>query len=152
MEQFRIPRKIKKSLKGNLWLYPPDEKGNSVMAFPGRSQEDYTAFKNGIVRNVFDPKNAKARRKAFSEKLDQEIIVTDEVLKRYVDDIFQEDFRTLSYNILKAAKKNEKAIPAYYNFVNAYQLFESGEQSYGNICCLSVDKAKEILKKAKALY
>lgn len=139
-------------MKKTLWLYPTDEIGNSLMASPARSQEDYTAVKNGIVRNVFDHKNAKARRKAISEKLNQEIIVTDEDLKRYVDDIFQEDFRTLSYNILKAAKKNEKAIPAYYNFVNAYQLYELGEQSYGNICCLSVDKAKEILKKAKALY
>lgn len=122
------------------------------MASPARSQEDYTAFENGIVRNVFDPKNAKAKRKVFSEKLDKETIVNDEVLKSYVDDIFHEDFKTLSYNILKAAKKNPKAISAYYNFVNAYQLYELGEESYGNICCLSVDKAKEILKKAKALY
>ncbi len=122
------------------------------MAFPARSQEDYTAVNKGIVTNLIDRRNSKAQRKGLREKLDKEIIVNDEELKRYVDDIFHEDFRTISYNILIAAKKNPKVISAYYNFVNAYQLFKNGKESYGNICCLSVDKAKELLKKAKALY
>lgn len=149
MKRFRLPRKIKKSLKGNLWLYPTDEKGNSLMAFPTKSQEDYTALKKGIVRNLIDPKNSKARRKAFRKKLDKETIVSDEELKRYVDDIIREDLRTSSYNTLIAAKNNPKAIIAYYNFVNAYQLYERGDESYGNICCLSLDKAEELLKKQK---
>jgi hypothetical protein len=149
MKRFRLPRKIKKSLKGNLWLYPADEKGNSLMAFPARSQEDYTALKKGIVRNLIDPKNAKARRKAFKEKLNKEITVSDGELKSYVDDIIREDLRISSYNTLIAARNNPKAIIAYYNFVNAYQLYEEGDESYGNICCLSLNKAEELLKKRK---
>ena len=38
MKKFRLPRKIKKKLYG-LWLYPKDEKGNSLMAHPKTSQE-----------------------------------------------------------------------------------------------------------------
>jgi hypothetical protein len=40
MNKFRLPRKTKKSLKKTMWLYPPDEKGNSLMAWPAKSQED----------------------------------------------------------------------------------------------------------------
>jgi len=149
MKRFRLPRKIKKSLQRNLWLYPADEKGNSLMAIPTKYQDDYTALKKQIVRNLIDPKNAKARRKAFREKLDKETFVSDEKLKRYVDHIFREDLRTSSYNTLISAKNNPKAIIAYYNFVNAYQLYERGDDSYGNICCLSLDKADELLKKRK---
>jgi hypothetical protein len=149
MKRFRLPRKIKKSLKGNLWLYPADEKGNSLMAFPSKSQEDYTALKKGVIRNLIDPKNTKARRKEFREKLDKETIVSDAELKHYVDNIIREDLRTSSYNTLIEAKNNPKAIIAYYNFVNAYQLHERGDESYGNICCLSIDKAVELLKKQK---
>lgn len=147
--KFRLPRKIKKSLKGNLWLYPADEKGNSMMASPTRYQEDYTALRNGTVRNLIDPKNAKARRKEFREKLEKQVIISDQELKRFVIDIFREDLRTSSYNTLVAAKNNLKAINAYYNFVNAYQLYEMGDESYGNICCLAVDKAKELLRSKK---
>lgn len=147
MKGFRLPRKVKKSLKGNLWLYPADEKGNSLMASPARSQEDYTALKNGTVRNLIDSKGAKARRKASREKLDKETFVSDEELKNYVDDIIREDLRTSSYNTLLAAKNSPKAINAYYNFVNAYQLYEKGQDSYGNTCCMAIDRAKELLKK-----
>jgi hypothetical protein len=149
MKRFRLPRKVKKSLKGHLWLYPADDKGNSLMAFPTRSQEDFTALKKGIVRNLIDPKNAKARRKAFRERLDKENFVSDDDLKRYVDDIIREDLRRASYNTLIEAKNSPKAVRAYYNFVNAYQLFEQGEDSYGNICCLAIDSAKDLLKKRK---
>nr|MBI1229657.1 hypothetical protein [Cytophagales bacterium] len=147
MKKFRLPRKVKKSLKGNLWLYPADDKGNSLMAFPRRFQEDFTALKKGIVRNLIDPKNAKARRKAFRDELDKENTVSDEDLKRYIDDIIRKDLRTSSYNTLLAAKNTPKAVKAYYNFVNAYQLYESGKESYGNICCLSIDRAKDLIKK-----
>jgi hypothetical protein len=41
LKQFRLPRKVKKSLKGNLWLYPANEKGNSVMASPSSSWQFY---------------------------------------------------------------------------------------------------------------
>lgn len=77
MKQFRLPRKEKKSLKKGLWLFPPDEKGNSLMARPAKSQDDYTAVKKGIARNLFDLKELKSRRKRLREQLDKEVIVPD---------------------------------------------------------------------------
>lgn len=96
-----------------------------------------------------DPAKAKERRKKFREDLNKEIVVSDEELKRYVDDIIREDLGRSSYKILLAAKNNPKAIIAYHNFINAYQLTETGAESYGNICCLSIDLAEELLKVQK---
>lgn len=149
MKQFRLPRKVKKSISGKLWLYPADEKGNPLMASPTRSQEDYSAIKIGIVRNLFDQEDSKARKKEMREKLDKENFVADEELKRYINEIFREGIRDSSFDTLIAAKNNPKAIISYYNFVNAYQLYENGDESFGNICCLSLDKAKELLKKKR---
>lgn len=149
MKRFKLPGKVKKSLKGNLWLYPSDDKGNSLMAYPATSREDYNAMKHGIVRNILDPKNAKSGKKKLRDQIDREIIVSNEKLRSYVDDMIREDLRSSSYNTLIEAKNNPKAINAYYNFVNAYHLFEKGDDSFGNICCLSIDRAKGLLKTNK---
>jgi len=146
VKTFRLPRKTKKSLKGKLWLYPADGDGSSVMAFPRRSQEDYTALKKGAVKDLMNTDEARARGKEMKEILDKETVVSDEELKRYVDNIIREDLRRSSYNTLIAAKNNPKAISAYYDFVNAYQVYQA-DGSYGNICCLAIDKAKDLLKK-----
>lgn len=78
--------------------------------------------------------------------MDKEIEVSDETLKKYVDDIFAKQYRRSSYDTLIMAKKKKAAIKGYYNFINAYHLYENGEQSFGNICCLAVDYAKELLR------
>ena len=145
-ENFRLPRRIKKRLKKGFWLYPADEKGNFLMANPTKTQKDYTAIKNGIVKNRFNDSNSRARRKEMMKKLDAEISVPDEDLWKYVNDIFREDLRNSFYNILIRAKKDRKAVKAYYNFVNAYHLYEKGDDSYGNICCLTIDSARILLK------
>ena len=147
MEKFRLPRKIKKQLEKQMWLYPPDDKGDSLLARPNNSQKDYTAIVQGVVKSLMDSKNAKAKRKASKEKLDKEIMVTDEELKNFVDEIFGEKHRKSSYNKLIMAKSNHRATIAYYNFVNAYNLYKNGEESYGNTCCMAVDWAKELLKR-----
>lgn len=149
MKQFRLPRKIKKSLKKGFWLYPPDEKRNSLMISPAKSQEDFMAVKKGIARDLFDLKESKSRRKKLQEQLDKEVIVPDDELKDYVREIIRKDLRNSSYNKLIEAKNNPKAIVAYYNFVNAYHLYKQGDDSFGNICCLAVDKAKELLNNKK---
>lgn len=146
MLKFRLPRKTKKKLKKGLWLYPADEKGNSLMAFPWNSQKDYSAYKKEIVRNSFDHQRTKSNRKEFNEKLDKEIIVSDEQLKNYINNIIREDLRNETYNILTRARKNSNSILAFYNFVNAYHLLEAGDESMGNICCMSIDLAKKLLK------
>ena len=147
MNSFRIPRKTKKAFNKTMWLYPPDEKGNSLMASPTKTQEDYIAVKKGIVRKF--PNSTQAERKKFIAELDQEIFVEDPVLKTYIDDIIREDLRISSYNTLIEAKNNPKAVKAYFNFVNAYHLFTKGQDSYGNICCMAIDSAKKLLKPEK---
>jgi len=147
MNKFRLPRKIKKKLNSTMWLYPRDDEGNSLMASPTHLQEDYIALKNGIVKEF--PRSSKAESKAFNEKLDKEIFVSDDDLKKYVADILRKDLVFSSYNTLILAKNNLKAIKAYFNFVNAYHLVQKGENSYGNICCLAIDHAKKLLKKPK---
>ena len=117
------------------------------MAWPSKSQKDYTAVKEGIAKKF--PDSTKAERKKFRDKLGQEIFVDDQVLKKYVDDIIREDLRNSSHKVLMEAKNNPKAVIAYFNFVNAYQLFEKGDESYGNICCLAIDNAVELLRPKK---
>ena len=144
MANFRLPRKIKKILRKSLWLYPADKKGNSLMASPCSIQEDYTALKQGVVRAL--ARTSRKKRKEFRAILNKEIFVSNEELKVYVDDILAEEFRISSYNILLEAKKNKKAVVAYFNFVNAYKFYQQGKSSYGNICCMSIDYAKDLLK------
>ena len=147
MEGFRLPRKTKKALKKTLWLYPVDEDDNSLTASPTRSQDDYTAMKQGVVRPFPDKRNSRTRRKELRDKINKEIFVPDNQLKAYVDDIIRKDLKVSSYNILLEAKRKPRAQKTYFNFVNAYQLYEKGEGSYSNICCLAIDRAKELLKK-----
>jgi len=147
MEKVRLPRKTKKALQKTMWLYPSDEKGNSLMAWPTESQKDYFAAKKGIAKKF--PNRSKAERKKFIAELDKEVFVDNKVLKTYVDNIIREDLRNSSYNTLIEARNCPKAVKAYFNFVNAYQIFEKGKGSYGNICCLAIDSAKELLKPKK---
>lgn len=122
MKKFRLPRKTKKRLKRGLWLYPLDEKGNSLMARPSRSQEDYDAYKRGELRNLGSLYNSRKRQLEFRSKIDPEITVTDVVLKTYVDDLIAKEYRKWAFQILVKAKNHSKAKKAYYNFVNAYLL------------------------------
>ncbi|GAB1858224.1 hypothetical protein MHTCC0001_30610 [Flavobacteriaceae bacterium MHTCC 0001] len=63
------------------------------------------------------------------------------------DNIIREDLREDSYNILIKAKNDPKAIKSYFNFINAYHLYKKDEPSYGNVCCMAIDYAEELLKK-----
>ena len=119
------------------------------MAHPERSQEDYDALKQGVVQNFLSKERIKAGIEERRKKLDQEIIIPDQQLKDYVDNVIREDLRWSSYDTLIRAKSNPEARIAYYNFINAYRLMEQGEDSYGNICCMAIDLAKERLKEAR---
>ena len=113
------------------------------MAWPYRSQEDYDAYKKGVLRKIG---STAKERKTFKQALDKEVSVTDETLKSSVDAIFREDLRKKAFHTFKLAKTDTKAVVAYYNFVNAYELYASGEESYGNICCMALDLADEKLR------
>jgi hypothetical protein len=144
MKKFRLPRKTKKALQHKLWLYPADKTGSSKMAWPTKLQEDYHALKKGIVTNSLT--RSRNRREALYAKLDNEVYVEDAVLRSYVDDIFELEFRNSSYAVLLEAKVSRLAKRQYFNFINAYQMYQQGDDSMGNICCLAIDHAKSILK------
>jgi hypothetical protein len=145
MSKFRLPRRLKKNISGNIWLYPADEEGNKEMALPSSSQKDYDAVRTGIARSILYRENLKVERKAYKQKINAEAFVTDEELRNFIDDIFAEKHRNSSYNILLKAKKHPQAVIAYYNFINIYRLSRT-DSSYTNICCLAVDRAKELLR------
>ena len=53
--KFRIPRKKKKKISVGFYLYPLDPINNTYLsAFPKENQEDYDAFKKGILSNLLD--------------------------------------------------------------------------------------------------
>ena len=145
---FRLPRKIKKKLKKTIWLYPADKNGNSLMAWPSHDQKDYNAVKQGIVRDIL-AKNTKAKRKDEKKILDKPTEVPNEELKAFIDEIFANEHRNCAFRKLIEAKNTPQAKVAYYNFINAYRLVENGKESYRNICCMSVDKASDLLKMVK---
>ncbi|HAF30108.1 MAG TPA: hypothetical protein DCG75_13790 [Bacteroidales bacterium] len=147
-KSFRLPRKIRKKLKKTIWLYPPDKNGGSLMAWPTHSQEDYNAVKQGVVRDIM-AESTKAKRKQEKKILDKEVIILDEQLKSYVEKVFEKESRNSSYLTLIEAKKTQRAKVAYYNFINAYHLVESGKESYETICFMSVDVARDLLKQKK---
>ncbi|GAA4273730.1 hypothetical protein U6A24_02665 [Aquimarina gracilis] len=150
-KKFRLPRKTKKRLKKGFWLYHPDENGDSLGASPAKNQQDYIAYKKGDLRNVIDRTNSRKRRKEFNSKLNKGVSISDKMLEESVNDIFVEEYRVSSYRTLLEAKNSRKAIKAYHNFINAYKLQANGEGSFGNICCMSVDYAKDLLKEEQKI-
>ena len=51
-KKFRLPRKIKKKLKNDLFSYPKSEKDTYLIAWPYRLEEDYIAYKKGLLRGL----------------------------------------------------------------------------------------------------
>ena len=52
MAKFRIPRKVKKNLKKDMWFYPMDEKTKTYeIIFPCDSQENYDVWKRKEVNS-----------------------------------------------------------------------------------------------------
>ena len=55
MKKFRLPRKVKKKMYKHGYFYPMDPVEKTYqMALPRKSQEDYNAYKQGILTNLFD--------------------------------------------------------------------------------------------------
>ncbi len=133
-QKFKLPRKKKKFLKKGLWLYTANENGDSLSAKPAKYEKDYLAFKEGSLRNLL--KRSKKKTKEFRMNLDKEVFVPDEMLLTYVNEIFSERYRQSSYKCLIRAKKSKKAVVAYFNFLNAYEIYKNGNDSYANICCM----------------
>ncbi|WP_373056709.1 hypothetical protein [Zunongwangia sp. H14] len=133
MAKLRIPRKLKKELKKGFWFYPPDENGSSLHASPSRDINDFMAYKKGVLTNLVDKHGSRQRLMEFRSKINKPTLISDDELKNYVDKIIRKDLRNSSYQILSEAKKHPRAVIA--------------EDSYGNICCMAIDRAKELLRK-----
>jgi len=147
-KKFRIPRKTKKKLEKGVWLYPADNKGSSVAAFPKKDENDFKAYKSGILKNLFKSKPYK-KRKAYWVNLNKEIYVSDEELKLYINDIFHSKYYKESLYYLLEAKKSKTARLAYFNFINSYKAYSNEDESSGNACCMAVDYAKKLLREEK---
>jgi hypothetical protein len=50
--KFRLPRKIKKKLKNDLFYYPKSEKNTYLIAWPYKYEKDYIAYKKGLLRGL----------------------------------------------------------------------------------------------------
>ena len=46
-KKFRLPRKIKKKLKSDLFTYPKSERNTYLIAWPYKYEKDYVAYKKG---------------------------------------------------------------------------------------------------------
>ena len=52
MKKFRLPRKTKKKLKQDLFTYPKSERDTYLVAWPYKYEEDYIAYKKGLLRGL----------------------------------------------------------------------------------------------------
>ena len=49
-KKFRLPRKLKKKLKNNLFSYPKSDRNTYLIAWPYKYEEDYIAYKKRIFK------------------------------------------------------------------------------------------------------
>ena len=52
MKKFRLPRKTKKKLKKDFFLYPKSEEDTYSVAWPYKDEEDYMAYKKGLLTGM----------------------------------------------------------------------------------------------------
>ena len=51
-KKFRLPRKTKKKLKKDFFTYPKSERNTYLIAWPYKYEEDYIAYKKGLLRGL----------------------------------------------------------------------------------------------------
>jgi hypothetical protein len=51
-KKFRLPRKLKKKLKNNLFTYPKSERNTYLIAWPYKYEKDYMDYKKGLLRSI----------------------------------------------------------------------------------------------------
>ena len=148
--KFRLPRKIKKKLTRKMFFYPSDKDGNSLVGYPTKNQEDYNAYKQGILRQPF--KFTKAERKAKSiawdKKFRQPCELSDKELVEAVNSVFAQEYREDAINTFRRAKNHPIAIEDYHIFCNAIKHTQNGDDCSITACML-LDGAKDNLMRSK---
>jgi len=142
--KFRIPRKKKKKI-GNLLCYPNAKDGSSLMASPKDNQEDYNAYKQGILEPIFSfSKEERVQMSIdWNNKYSTPIEITDDELLDAVNNVFASEYRENAYRVFKMAKNHQVALKDYHTFVNAYKLNDY------SIACMSLESAEDNLKRSK---
>jgi hypothetical protein len=51
-KKFRLPRKTKKRLEKDFYIYPKDNKSSYLVAWPSKYEEDYVAYKKGLLTGL----------------------------------------------------------------------------------------------------
>ena len=51
-KKFRLPRKLKKKLKNNLFSYPKSDRNTYLIAWPYKYEKDYMDYKKGFLRSL----------------------------------------------------------------------------------------------------
>ena len=51
-KKFRLPRKTKKRLEKDFYTYPKDDLNSYLVAWPSKYEEDYVAYKKGILTGL----------------------------------------------------------------------------------------------------
>ena len=51
-KKFRLPRKTKKRLEKDFYTYPKDNLSCYLVAWPSKYEEDYVAYKKGILTGL----------------------------------------------------------------------------------------------------
>lgn len=142
MKKFRIPRKLKKKISKKIYLYPPDKDGSSVMGFPSSNENDFKAYKSGLLTSPFEmtKKKIKEVRLKYETVYYKPCELTDEELTLAVEEVFSKEYRSEALSVLRKSKKHDIAIKDYYTFCNAFKLKEF------NIACMSIDGAEYSLR------
>jgi hypothetical protein len=68
MKKFRLPRKTKKRLKKDFYTYPKSERNTYLVAWPSKYEEDYIAYKKGLLRGLKE-ESKKYRNERKSDNL-----------------------------------------------------------------------------------
>jgi hypothetical protein len=133
--KFRVPRKTKKKIKNTIYLYPPNEDGSSLMAFPLRSQKDFDAYKQGIVQPLFDYKKAKNEPTNWED----ENTLTVEEIHEAVEHIFAQEYIEQAKRILVRAMNDVHVKKEYLIFVNSWLDTKNGNDKSITMCMVYDD-------------
>jgi len=51
-KKFRLPRKTKKRIEKDFYIYPKDNKSSYLVVWPSKYEEDYVAYKKGLLTGL----------------------------------------------------------------------------------------------------
>ena len=51
-KKFRLPRKTKKRIEKDFYTYPKDDKNSYLVGWPSKYEEDYVAYKKGLLTGL----------------------------------------------------------------------------------------------------